>query len=176
VDAPDIELILNPKGDVAHVAPETPVRAIGFVREAVRRLDEARAVRRYADPLAAFDLWQGLLAGRWSLVDHYDTDGRRFLLARRNDPRVNEPSQLTLRQRQILFYAGIGWSTKEVAYALGLADSTVRGTLRRALGKMRISTRAELIRLSEKLAHNASHHALDRAHVESTPRHDGPDA
>jgi hypothetical protein len=35
-----------------------------------------------------------LVLGQWSLIDHQDSDGKRFLLARRNAPEVEELTAL----------------------------------------------------------------------------------
>ena len=52
------------------------------LRRAARAMDRARL--RGTDEDEALELWQGLVAGRWSLVDRFDSDGRRFLVARRS--------------------------------------------------------------------------------------------
>jgi DNA-binding CsgD family transcriptional regulator len=110
--------------------------------------------RRSGIELADRTLWRGLLAGRWSLVDHFDTDGRRFLLARKNDPDAPAPDALSARQRQVTFYASHGWSNAEIAYALGLAENTVSAHLHQSLKKLRLS-RSELIRLAGEFAEAA---------------------
>ena len=76
--------------------------------------------------------------GRWSLLDHFDSDGRRFVVAHRNDARVADVRGLTLRERQVLAYAGLGHSNKVIAYELGLSTSTVSTHLARARKKMRL--------------------------------------
>jgi len=40
----------------------------------------ARGALRKRDPEEALRLWQGLIRGRWTLIDWFDTDGRRFVL------------------------------------------------------------------------------------------------
>jgi DNA-binding NarL/FixJ family response regulator len=119
-------------------------------------MDRARTRAGRADPLHALELWHGLLAGRWSLVDHVDRDGRRLVLARRNEPegRGDHPA-LTSRQRQVLFYASVGWSLKQLAYALGLAEGTITHHLRVALRKVGMSSRAELVRVTTEIAVDA---------------------
>ena len=84
-------------------------------------------------------------ASRWSLVDHFDKDGRRYLVARKNDPFV-QGSKLTLRERQVLGFACLGHSNKLIAYELGLATATVGVLLSTAMRKLEIPTRVELIR------------------------------
>jgi len=102
--------------------------------------------RERSDDDRALDLWQGLVAGRWSLVDRFDSDGRRFLIARRNDPRVADPRALTLRERQVLAYAAMGHPLKLVAYALGLSVPTVALHRTRGMRKLGLQSHAEVVR------------------------------
>ena len=78
----------------------------------------------------------GSRRGRWSLVDHFDSNGRRYLMAHRNDPDTPDLRGLTLRERQVVGYAGAGHSNKIIAYELGLTLSTVAGHLARARAKL----------------------------------------
>jgi hypothetical protein len=75
------------------------------IREAARRLDRARGRLRKRDPEEALEIWHGLVRGRWSLVDWFDTDGRRFVLAKPNAPNLGDPRGLTERELAYLDYA-----------------------------------------------------------------------
>lgn len=152
-DAPDVEAVLDPGGSLAHAAGSaTPSSARDSLRSAVKCMDQARTRSGRRDPSHALDLWRGLLAGRWTLVDHFDSDGRRFVLARKNDPDVPEPRALSRRQRQVAFYASLGWSNQEIGYALGLSENTVSAHLRLSLKKLGVATRAGLVRWSNEVA------------------------
>jgi DNA-binding CsgD family transcriptional regulator len=151
-DAVDVECVLTPEGRVVHATGDgCGQRQRERLRDAVKQVDRARSQRGRAQPEHALEVWRGLLAGRWSLVDHFDSDGRRFVLARRNEPDTPGPG-LPLRQRQVLFYVSSGWSNKEVSYALGIGESTVAVHLRRALAAMHVSSRAAWIELSTRMA------------------------
>ncbi|MEZ4221853.1 MAG: LuxR C-terminal-related transcriptional regulator [Polyangiaceae bacterium] len=150
-DAADVEAVLEPGGALAHASGEART-AQHMLRDAVRNMDRARTREGRKDPMQALELWRGLLAGRWTLVDHFDSDGRRFVLARKNDPDVPEPRALTRRQRQVVFYASLGWSNKEICYALGLSENTVSAHLAQSLTKLGITTRAELVRMATEVA------------------------
>src|SRR5690606_20183590 len=84
-------------------------------------------------------------------VDSFDSDGRRLLLARRNSPAVARPRELPLRQRQVLFQVGSGLSNHEIAYALGISESSVATHLSRALRTLNLPSRAEWIRLAAEV-------------------------
>jgi DNA-binding CsgD family transcriptional regulator len=113
----------------------------------VRAVDRARSGLRRADPDEALAIWRGLVAGRWSLLDHVERDGKRFLLARRNDLAVAPVDPLTLAERQVAAYAALGHANKLIAYELGLEESAVAMRLHRVERKLGVRTRAELIRL-----------------------------
>jgi DNA-binding NarL/FixJ family response regulator len=115
-------------------------------------MDRARGRLRKSDPERALGTWKGLVAARWTLVECFESDGRRYVLARENEPAPSFHAALSDRERQVLANAALGRSNKEIAYALGLADSTVRVLLSRAAKKLRASTREELVRRFEALS------------------------
>jgi hypothetical protein len=86
------DAVLSPSGSVTHaeVAAQS-VSARESLLRAAKAIDRARSKARSNED-EALDLWQGLVAGRWSLFDRFDTDGRRFLIARKNDPVVSQKS------------------------------------------------------------------------------------
>lgn len=133
----DGEAVLHADGRVVHAESDARSSA---ARDALRRaavaIDRARSSAGARDPDAALRAWQGLVEGRWSLVDRFDSDGRRFLVARRNDPLVPAPRALSERERQIAAYAGLGHSNKRIAYTLGLAPSTVSSHLQAAMRRL----------------------------------------
>lgn len=140
---PEPEAILDPRGKIEHAeepAKGNPARAA--LRRAVQSLGRARGALRRRDPEEAVGIWQALVAGRWTLVDHVDSDGRRFIVAHRNDARVPDVRGLTLREQQALAYMALGHSNKVIAYELGLSTSTVAGHLARARAKLRLPSRA----------------------------------
>jgi hypothetical protein len=101
-----VEAVLTPAGRVEHATGPAKERA---ARErlitAGARIHKARGRLRRTDPDQAIALWRALVAGRWSLVDLFDTDGRRYLIARCNPPSVAETRPrlqgLTPRERQM---------------------------------------------------------------------------
>jgi hypothetical protein len=129
------EAVLGPNGKVEHAtASAEPRSARDALRDALVRIDEARAERDA--PERAVELWRGLVAGRWSLVEHFERDGRRYFLAHKNDPVVNGDRALTQREAQVLRYSELGHSNKLIAYELGLSTSTVSSLLARARSKL----------------------------------------
>jgi DNA-binding CsgD family transcriptional regulator len=142
---PKIEAVLDPEGKVHDAsAPAKSKDARAHLAAAVRRREWARGPAR-ADPARALPAWKGLVAQRWSLVDQFESDGRRYVLARENEPSTRGPRNLSARERQVASLAALGRTNKEIAYELGLAHATVRVLLSRAAAKLGARTRRELV-------------------------------
>ncbi|WP_447969068.1 LuxR C-terminal-related transcriptional regulator [Nitrospira sp. M1] len=144
-DSASVEAIFDPAGkeyDLRHTAKERSV--CETLRETVRRIDRVRTRAGRHDPDEALQKWEGLVEGRWSLVDRFDTDGRRFVVAIKNDPSCPDPRGLTLRERQVAEFVGLGQSTKEISYTLGISLSAVTNCTARALHKLGLSSLTEL--------------------------------
>ena len=92
----------------------------------------------------ALAVWRGLLDGRWSLVDHLESDGKRLLVALRNAPRLERRADLTPRERQVTALVALGHRDKEIVYALGLSPAAVSSALHRAKAKLGVTTRSVL--------------------------------
>jgi DNA-binding NarL/FixJ family response regulator len=139
------EAILEASGAVAHAtAAAAPRSTRDALRAAVLAADRARGPLRRRAPDEAVEAWRGLVTGRWTLLDHFDGDGRRYLVAHRNDPDAPDPRALTLRERQVVGYVALGQSNKLIAYELGLSASTVGVLLKNAAAKLGARSRTEL--------------------------------
>jgi DNA-binding CsgD family transcriptional regulator len=141
------DAVLSPSGSVTHAEiGAQSLSARESLRRAAKAIDRARSKARSNED-EALDLWQGLVAGRWSLVDRFDTDGRRYLIAHKNDPDVTDPRALTLRERQVLAYAAMGHPLKLIAYSLGIVPSSVSVNRQRAMRKLGLRTQADIVSL-----------------------------
>jgi DNA-binding CsgD family transcriptional regulator len=151
VSSPDLpgydEILLNPKRFTVEEADDgikdTPL--LELVRDAAVRVDKARGKLRRSDPDEALALWQGLVHGRWSLIDWFDTDGRRFVLAKPNAPNLGDPRGLSGREHQVVTYAAQGEAVKLVAYRLGLSQNRVSSLLQSAMRKLGVKTHPQLV-------------------------------
>jgi DNA-binding CsgD family transcriptional regulator len=140
------EAVLTPSGKIEHAEGEaSEASARDSLRAAVLRVERARGKMRRTDPAEAVEEWRGLVAARWSLVEHFESDGRRYMVARRNDPDAAGFDALTRRERQVLGYAALGHSNKLIAYELGVSASTVGVLFLRAARKLRGRNRAEVV-------------------------------
>jgi DNA-binding CsgD family transcriptional regulator len=140
------DAVMTPEGRVDHAqGAATLEQARESLRHSVRAVEKARGKLRRYDPDAALDSWKGLVASRWSLVDHFESGGKRYVLARRNEVELHGVESLTDRERQALAFAALGHGNKMIAYEMGVAPSTVAVLLHRAARKLQTRTRAELI-------------------------------
>jgi DNA-binding CsgD family transcriptional regulator len=118
--------------------------AADCLRRAAKRIDHARSGRRREDPVEALAAWKALVCGRWSLIDWFDSDERRFMLAMPNPPEVRDPRGLTEQECQVVEYAVLGDTNKIIAYRLGLSQTRVSSLLRSAMKKLGVRTRGQL--------------------------------
>ncbi len=139
------DAVLDPGGRVLHADHDARTRD---VREALRRA--ARAIDRAhvgSNREQAVDLWRCLVAQRWTLVDRFESDGRRYLVAARNEPWETR-RDLSPRERQVLASVGCGLSNKEISYELALAESTVSTLVGRLARKLGTTTRVGMVRFA----------------------------
>jgi DNA-binding CsgD family transcriptional regulator len=131
------EAVLRPDGKLMHaVGDARDAESRAELERATRRIDRARSRAGRKDADAATRSWRGLVDGRWSIVDCVERGGERCMLARRNDLQLADPPPLSERERQILAFAALDHSNKEIAYELGLSAATVRVLMARAARKL----------------------------------------
>jgi DNA-binding CsgD family transcriptional regulator len=146
------EAVLSPSGDLLHAeGPAKDRSARDALRKETIAIDKARGRLRRTDPDAALALWRGLLDGRWSLIDRFDSDGRRFVVAHRNHVETQGLRALTLRERQVASYAALAHPNKLIAYELGLSVGSVSVHLTSALAKLGAKSRVELVEVASSL-------------------------
>jgi DNA-binding CsgD family transcriptional regulator len=143
----DAEAVIDPTRlrltDAAGLAQHK--EAAKALREAAVRIDRARGKTRKTDPGAALEMWKSLTEGRWSLVDWFDNDNRRFVLALPNAPQVTDPRGLSERESLVATYAMHGDSAKLIGYRLGISKTAVSSALTRTMRKLGVKTQAQLI-------------------------------
>jgi len=138
--------VITPAGKIEHAIEDArSTSARESLRTAALAIDRARTRRGNIDDEDAVEMWQALVSGRWTLVDRIDSDGRRYFVARKNDPDVACHHELTRRERQVVGFAALGHSNKLIAYELGLSISAVAVYLDVAMEKIGVSSRSELI-------------------------------
>ena len=101
-------------------------------------MDREKAARRA-------NAWKELNDTRWTLVDKFESDGKRYVLVQQDAERTEAANALSPREHAVLVAAAAGHHNKLIASDLGLASSTVRVLLFRAMRKLGASNRAEAI-------------------------------
>jgi DNA-binding CsgD family transcriptional regulator len=148
--ADDGEAVLEPDGRLLHAtgAARDP-SARQSLRDAVRDIDRART-KDLAES-EALSLWRCLVEHRWTLLDEFESDGRRYVVAVPNSPQEPGP-ELSEREAQVAAQVGRGLSNKEIGYLLGLAPSTIATLVARLSKKLGATSRVELVRRARVLA------------------------
>jgi DNA-binding NarL/FixJ family response regulator len=84
-----------------------------------------------------------LAAGLLSVVEQFELDGRRLLVVRRAK---TDSANLTVRQREVATLVAKGCANKWIAMHLGVSEQTVATHLARAMVKVGVTSRMDLIR------------------------------
>lgn len=141
-DSERAEAVLE-SGRTVHATGEARSESAQQVlQRAAIAIDATRAERRDS---AALEAWQGLVDGRWSLVEQFERDGRRYLVALKNPVHSPDPRSLTLREKQVVALIGDRMSSKLAAYACGVSPATLATHLGSALKKLGLNSKAELV-------------------------------
>lgn len=149
--------MLAPDGRVHHATGAVRDRATqNRLRSFAKEVDGARSGSKRSSRESALQAWTALVEGRWSMVDHFDTDGRRFCIFLRNEPLLDHPRPLGTTERQVVSLAALGLPNKLIAYELGLVPTRVATDLRRGMQKLGVRRRADLIQSLGMLASAAA--------------------
>ncbi len=138
------EAIFDAGGRMLDARP-TAQRAEAPLRAAVREMDRARGALRRKDPAEALERWRALVDGRYSLLDRFESDGKRFVVAYPNAPGTRDPRGLTEQERAVAGLLALALPDKTIAYELGLSAGTVRAHVHAVLQKLNVSSRAGAI-------------------------------
>jgi DNA-binding CsgD family transcriptional regulator len=142
------DAVLSADGSILHAEGEArDPESRRALCDAARRIDRARARRHPPSTLEALALWRALVEGRWSLIERFESDGRRIFVARRNDTPSRASHALDERENKLVALMALGHSIKLCAYELGRAESTVSEQARVALRKLGVRSRAELVEI-----------------------------
>ncbi len=145
LDSLPIEAIFDASGKLHEARNGASVSSTREVlRNAVKRIDQLRARAGRNNPETSLKLWEGLVDGRWSIVDYFDTDQRRFIVAIKNTPHYSNLCGLTARERQVAEFVGMGRSSKEISYMLGVSHSAITNCTVGIQTKLQLTSRAEL--------------------------------
>ncbi len=140
-----VEAILDASGRVVHAEGAAQSKlARERIRGAAAAIESARRSRRRPGG-GALDEWHPLVGARWTLVDRFEENGRRYVVARENQADFPGLCAFTDRERQVVVHAAMGLTNKEIAYALGISHTTVRVLMARAARRVDVRSREALL-------------------------------
>jgi len=134
-----VALVPVPAGEPSAQSPAEALRLAALTA------DRARARTAGEDALSALEAWRALLDGKWSLVDSFDSNRRRVLVARRNPAHGANVPLVSPREREILGRRARLQSVKVIAYDLGISQATVSRELSSGMRKLGIEQGADLV-------------------------------
>jgi DNA-binding CsgD family transcriptional regulator len=97
-------------------------------------------------PFPKAKFWREVLAGRWSVHGNYSHEGRCYFLLSVNAASTARLRALRPRELEVWLQEAAGGSNKGIAAALGISQSAVTQTLRRARAKLGARASLELLR------------------------------
>jgi DNA-binding CsgD family transcriptional regulator len=140
------EAVLDSDGRVVHAeGAAASQKARERIRSAAAAIDSLRTKERRQRGAEAIESWHPLTGARWTLLESFEENGRRYMVARENQSNLEPFAMLTDRERQVVVHAGLGMSTRQIAYSLGISEATVRVLMSRAATRLGVRTRRELM-------------------------------
>lgn len=150
-----VDAVLDPSGRSLHAegAAREPLNREALTR-AVRAFDQARALRGGQDADESLAAFEGLVAGRWSIVQSFESDGRRYLVAIQNQPGQIPAAALGANEAHALLLRAQGLTNKLIAYELGLAESSVHHLIHEGMRKLGVPRESDLpLLFRQQVAH-----------------------
>ena len=141
-----VEAILDTNGQFLHAEGEAASKtARERLRNGAATTDLARGGQRRRRGAEALDAWHPVTAVRLTVVDRFEEDGQRYVVAREDATSAAGFETFTDRERQIVVKAALGSSNKEIAGAFGISEATVRVLMARAAHRLGVHTRKALL-------------------------------
>jgi DNA-binding CsgD family transcriptional regulator len=151
-----VAAVLTPGGRVEHAQGDAELKAAReALREAAIAVDRARGKLRREAPDDAVGMWRARVSAQWTLVDQFESDGKRFVVARTNALPLESTDLLTAREQEVLALLMQGHSNKLIAYELGITASTVRVLAARATDKLGASSTTDAVERYRRLTSRA---------------------
>lgn len=144
--AAEVDAVLATNGKLLHRGDGAIGSEKALAAAVVRRAEVMKRASSVGSE-AALAAWRALTGGRWSIVEEVESDGKRYLVARRNllDTGAGV-MELTELERQVCAMAAAAHSQKLIAYELGLHPSAVARHLASGMRKLGIASVAVLAR------------------------------
>jgi DNA-binding CsgD family transcriptional regulator len=133
--------------------PMIPYRESSTPRDALRYviagIAHAHGDAEHSAPNSG-EIWNGIYAGTWSIVDHYEQRGRRYFFVYKTDVGELDPLRMTPLQRGALSCLSRGFGDAEIATTLRIKLDAASALVRSVKKKLRIPLRRDVIGLNEQ--------------------------
>ncbi len=107
------------------------------LKQAALSVDRASRHAARSDDASDVDAWRRLVDGEWRLIEIFESDGRRIMIARRN---ASPAPLLTDRERRVLGLRARAYSVKRIAYDLRLSLASISRALTSGTKKLGLSS------------------------------------
>lgn len=137
----------NTRGKCVESGPVVSDSIRDRLREAVQLRENARLGNTASKRVDLQTYWSNVLSGNWAIVDRFDSDGRRHIIALPVSKAGDNVRGLSDRERQIMDLLGDGLANKVIAYELGISTPAVASHLSHIYGKIGIRDRGAMVQL-----------------------------
>jgi DNA-binding CsgD family transcriptional regulator len=142
------DAVFSPDGRTVHAQGDAKdASARERLKCAVIAMEKARSQLGRSNPEEALSSWQALVAGRWSIVERFESDGRRYLLARANVPGSDASMVPTPLEQHALLLRAQSVSLKIIGYELGVTVGTASKLVQNGIHKLGLGNELELAAL-----------------------------
>jgi len=117
------------------------------LRNAVLTYEKNRSQSSSEKRVELEQYWSSVLSGKWAIMDRFDSDGRRFLIAIPVSKYGDGIRGLSAREREVLNYLGDGLSNKAIAFELGVTTTAISSHLNGIYRKLGMDDRASTVQL-----------------------------
>lgn len=93
--------------------------------------------------------WSNVLSGKWAILDRFDSDGRRFVVAVPISKYGDKLRGLSTRERKVFALLGSGLPNKLIGFELEISETAVSTHVHRIFSKLGIADRSALVQLSQ---------------------------
>jgi len=124
--------------------PNVPVRPRDKLRAMLESVERTHG-HTSPTPAEEAEIWEGVFSGTWSIIDHYERLGRRYLFVYNTDAGESDPLRMTPMQRRALDSLSRGRSDSEIAATLGIKLDAASALVRVVKRKLRMPIRRDLI-------------------------------
>ncbi len=117
------------------------------LRMLVKDRENARSRRTSAQRGDLERYWSNVLDGKWAVLDRFDSDGRRFVVAVPVSRYGDKLRGLSGREREVLILLGDGLANKAIGYELDISETAVSTHVNNIFTKLGIKDRPALVQL-----------------------------